>query len=437
MKKGFRSALLLFSLLFLVSCGDGHAAADGISATEPTEQTESTEQTEPTESDQPESDQIEPTTPTEQTEPTNPADQTEPTGPIGQVGQMNHEAVQDYSSAEALRRPEHAWIRDYCYMGQNVDPCWQWFEYESTLFIGDGYSMYVLDDGWVYQSDTMGGRHVDIWKSVRKETAEMRIVKVEGNDFLKAREWAREQYPFPEYELQSCPCGELDTYENGFYLDIGFHQLGDDWYVGITMCEEKDTETLGALMEEMQATIKPFFYFPTAGELGRPEHTQLPCHTDGEGQGSEASLYVGNSYSMYMPNEGWTPKTGIMESNTSGAWKSTLHEGVELRIVRMNHWTPEDYNRAEKLDSEYTLIGEGEHGEVLGKSANGWRMEVCFKPYKFSVSSYGTYAIYKVYPPADAEGSEGIKSLLDAMTNTFEPFENVVKYNLMHRGDEG
>lgn len=33
---------------------------------------------------------------------------------------------------------------------------------ESTLYIGDGYSIYIFDEGWVYQSDTMGGYHTDI-----------------------------------------------------------------------------------------------------------------------------------------------------------------------------------------------------------------------------------------------------------------------------------
>lgn len=429
MKRSFRSVLLLLSLAFLISCGNRQAAADGIAATEPT-QTEPTEPTEPTT-------QTESTEPTEQTTPTE-SDQTEPTT------QTSPAAVPDYSSAEALRRPEHAWVYYYPESVRDADGAEElstdgqkMLKAEASLYIGDGYSMYILDDGWDYQSDTMGERHVDIWKSVQNETAEMRIVKVEGNDFLKAREWVREQYPFPKYELQSCPCGGLDYYYDNSHLDIEFHLLGDNWYVVITLYERKDTETLGELMEEMQATIRPFFYFPTAGELGRPEHTQLSYQTGGEGQVSKASLYVGNSYSMYMPDEGWTIKTDIMESRTAGAWKSTLREGVELRIVREKHWSPKDNNRAEMLNSEYTFIEEGEHGEVIGESANGWRMEVSFKPYEFSTSSYGTYVIYKVYPPADAEESEDIKSLLDAVTDTFEPFKNAVEYNLMHRGDEG
>ena len=92
------TAALAFSLLLLTSCGSRQLLAAGGNTADgeapPTEQSETADQTEPT----------------EQMEQSETADQPEPTGQIGQTGHANHETVQDYSSAEALRRPEHAWL---------------------------------------------------------------------------------------------------------------------------------------------------------------------------------------------------------------------------------------------------------------------------------------------------------------------------------------
>lgn len=413
MKRRSLRALLALSLLFLASCG--HRQTDKTAGIEPP-QTEAAEQTEQTE-------QTEPTEALEQTE------QTEP-GPA---------AVPDYSTAEALRRSEHVWLYYYPDSVRDEDGAEEMstdeeekLKAESTLFIGDGYSIYIVDEEWVYQSGTMGGRHADIWTNkLDGEEAELRIVKMDSSDLGEAQAWVRQQYP--NYELILDNKGGLGgsdfPFPNGTLIfGSNFNLLGDSRYAVIYTqpAKTKHYERFRYQMEAMKQSLRSFFYYPTAGELGRPEHTRLSC---GAGVESEASLYVGYSYSIYLPDEGWTRKTDIAECKTVGAWRSTVHEGAELRIDRRDHWYPEDEYLTKLLDPEYTLIGRGEHGEVIGESVDGWRMEISDHFEKSTVAEYGTYYVmYKVYPAADPEESGKTKALLDTVTDTFEPFENAVEY---------
>lgn len=413
MRRKSLTAALALSMLLLTSCGSRQLLASG----------GDTADVEPPQMEQSETaDQKEPTGQTEQTEA---ADQTEPTEPTSPV------AVSDYSSAEALRRSEHAWL-NYYGVGSMTAPAKR-LKSEAALFIGDGYSIYILDDEWIYQADTMGGRHTDIWKNVSDENAEMRIVKMDGNSLSAAQDWVREQYP--EYVLVEDMEGGLhnDSGSSGsIFLQVSFHLIGEeldasfrlageDLYAVIIKVPAAPVEYFDRFWDPISAmarTFRPFFYFPTAEELGRPEHMQLSCRAGGEETVSEASIYVGNSYSIYLTDGEWTPQTGIMESCTVGAWRSTLNDGVELRVESGRNYT--EYLRRNNPGYVFT---EGENGGVTGVNAEGWRMEVSYRTFRTD-----KYTIYKVYPPADMEESEHFKSLLDAMVDTFEPFKNAVQY---------
>lgn len=298
------------------------------------------------------------------------------------------------------------------------------------FYIGDGYSIYILDDEWVYQAGTMGGRNVDIWKPIlsENEDTELRIVKMGGNGFSEAQAWVREQYPdYRLYEDKRRGLGGVDLPypKSTLDFDASFCFLGEDLYAVISIQPFKYYDRFMYPLRAMIETIQPFFYFPTAGELGRPEHTQMSYRAGGEEIVSEASLYVGNSYSIYLPDEGWTRQTDIVENDTVGAWKSTLHDGVELRIENRGHYI--DWVR--KRNPGYVFTEE-ENGEITGENMEGFRMEVR----QISKTIHGKtaeYTIYKVYPVVDTEESERIKAMLDAMTDTFEPFENAVHYSLL------
>lgn len=428
MKKRLWSLLLALSLLFLASCGHKEAAGDGTAATEPpqTEQTEATEQMEQSEA-------MEQTESTEQsTEPTEAPEQT------GQTEVAGPAPVPDYSSAEELRRPEHAWLYydsdPLCDKEGGVSIEDQVHEKaDATLYIGDSYSIYILMDEWVYQSDTMGGFPADIWtNTLDGEEAELRIVKMDSKDYPEAQAWVREQYPdytFTE-DKRSGLCGlDLPFPNTTLFIDVSFCSLSEDLYAVIqTQPAEvkKHNERFMCQLRAMIDTFQPFFYFPTAGELGRSEHTQLSGGADTR---SEASLYVGNSYSIYLPDEGWIPQTDTAELQTVGAWKSTVYEGVELRIDRRRNWNPEYEEVLVKLlDPEYTLIEKGEYG-VIGENAKGWRMEAGYQLDEFSPKyDKHYYIMYKVYPAVDTEESARAMSLLDAVADTFEPYQNAAGY---------
>lgn len=102
---------------------------------------------------------------------------------------------------------------------------------------------------------------------------------------------------------------------------------------------------------------------------------------------------------------------------------------MELRIDRRRNWNPEYEEVLVKLlDPEYTLIEKGEHG-VIGENAKGWRMEASYQLDEFSPRyDKHYYVMYKVYPAAGTEESARAMSLLDAVADTFEPYQNAAGY---------
>ncbi len=425
MKKRLWSLLLALSLLFLASCGHREAVGDGTAVTEPSQPADQTERTEPTEP----AEQTQQTEPTERTEPTEPTERTEPTEPT----KSDSAPAPDYSSAEALRWSEHAWLHYYtdCVRDENgVGLSAEKEKAESTLYIGDGYSIYILADEWAYQSGSMGGLHADIWtNTLDGEEAELRIVKMDRKDYPKARAWVREQYS--NYELYEDNDGglfgtDLPYPDATLSIFVGFCSPWEDLYAIIRTQpqEAKQGDRFLYQMKAMIRTFQPFFDFPM-GKLGRSEHMHL---SGGADAGAEASLYIGKGYSLYLPDEGWISKTDTAELQTFGAWKSTEYEGVELRIDWLRYWNPKyEENVAKLLDPEYTIIEKGEHG-LIGENSKGWRMEISYQLDEFSSYDDRYYIIYKVYPAADTEEAARAHALLDAVADTFEPNQNKAGY---------
>ena len=248
------AVLLSIGIGTLVGCSVTQEAADGnrLPLENNPPQTESTGQTEPTE-------------PTEQTEPAEPTEQTEPTEPTT--------VVPDDTQAEEPARPEHMQS-----LGGNG---------AATLFFGDGYSMYILDEGCRHWNETMDGHPADVWSLESDENAQLRVVRLENIERVDAQDWVRAQFPkriFLHHRGYDNPYQTGDIWAEDMtyygYLYAYFFPEGTDIYVVIEDCKQTgiDTEAMRlnnishGILRSMLSTFQPLSY-ETEGEVKRPKHT--------------------------------------------------------------------------------------------------------------------------------------------------------------------
>ena len=69
--------------------------------------------------------------------------------------------------------------------------------------------------------------------------------------------------------------------------------------------------------------------------IQREEKTNLQVTVEGKTEEVPASLYIGNGYSIYIPEEGWRldeweNDDGVQET----VWESTVNDDVELYVLR-------------------------------------------------------------------------------------------------------
>ena len=152
---------------------------------------------------------------------------------------------------------------------------------------------------------------------------------------------------------------------------------------------------------------------PTAAELGREEKKDLVFMVEGTEEAVPATLYIGQGYSIYIPDEGWRLEKDVDDGIPEDTWESTVNHDVELRVLHLGEKTLEqaqEWVTAEEDD--YRLIEDKQGG--LGGTDEEDRevMEVRFYP-----SGSQMYAVLYEYP---MEAAEGFGARLDQITATFE-----------------
>lgn len=152
---------------------------------------------------------------------------------------------------------------------------------------------------------------------------------------------------------------------------------------------------------------------PTAAELGREEKKDLVFMVEGTEEAVPATLYIGQGYSIYIPDEGWRLEKDVDDGIPEDTWESTVNHDVELRVLHLGEKTLEqaqEWVTAEEDD--YRLIEDKQGG--LGGTDEEDRevMEVRFYP-----SGSQMYAVLYEYP---MEAAEGFGARLGQITETFE-----------------
>ena len=80
---------------------------------------------------------------------------------------------------------------------------------------------------------------------------------------------------------------------------------------------------------------------PTAAELGREETRDLVFLVEGTEEAVPVTLYIGQGYSIYIPDEGWRLERDVDGSIPEDTWESTVNDDVELQVLHLGEKTLE------------------------------------------------------------------------------------------------
>ncbi len=148
----------------------------------------------------------------------------------------------------------------------------------------------------------------------------------------------------------------------------------------------------------------------TAAELGRDEHSTIAMMVEGETEKVPATLYIGQGYSIYIPDEGWTK---FSEDDT---WRADANERVHIQVLGKTMTSLEDARAQifhDHSSSHFEQYGEDlliGHSDMLGET-------VSVKLIAGQKNVY--YFIWRTYPD---EAAEEFDAQLAAIAGTLEVF---------------
>ena len=155
---------------------------------------------------------------------------------------------------------------------------------------------------------------------------------------------------------------------------------------------------------------------PTAAELGREERMDMAFSVEGETEMVPATLYIGQGYSLYIPDEGWRLEKDVDDGIPEDTWESTVNHDVELRVLHLGEKTLEQAKAwVIAAEDDYGLIEDKQGGLGGTDEEDREMMEVRFYP-----SGTQMYAVLYEYP---MEAAEGFGARLGQIAETFEVME--------------
>lgn len=161
---------------------------------------------------------------------------------------------------------------------------------------------------------------------------------------------------------------------------------------------------------------------PTAAELGREDRTVLEMTVEGETEEVPAVLFIGQGYSLYIPEEGWRHEKDLDDGTAEDTWESTLNGEAELEVRQYPVYpdrTLEAVKAAFVEDRDYVF--EDLLGGSLGDPLTGVDEDGDFLSFMAAEGADGTaYVISWEYP---AEAAEGFGTRLAQIANTFQLME--------------
>lgn len=140
----------------------------------------------------------------------------------------------------------------------------------ATLFAGNGFSLYIADEGWEYYEEPYGGYTAQGWKSTIDDTARFWIVNLGQKSWEEAQQFARENEPDFNFiedqrgglmgDTDAAGYDENGEYICGPYMDVYFGYGPDHDYMlaAFALCDgEKTPDEIDVQIRVMLETCYP------------------------------------------------------------------------------------------------------------------------------------------------------------------------------------
>jgi hypothetical protein len=151
-----------------------------------------------------------------------------------------------------------------------------------------------------------------------------------------------------------------------------------------------------------------------AAEHGREKSRELVLSLEGMEEVVPATLYIGEGYSLYIPDEGWRLEKATDDGIFEETWESTACDDVELKISRYSGKTQIEARDAFAAGCGYVfedLLGGALGDPLLGVDEDGGYLGLMA-----AETDSAAYVVSWTYP---AEAVEGFGVRLQTMADTF------------------
>ena len=147
--------------------------------------------------------------------------------------------------------------------------------------------------------------------------------------------------------------------------------------------------------------------------MSRDETTDLRFMVEGMEELVPATLYIGQGYSIYVPNEGWRLEKDINEGIQIDTWESAVNDDVELCVLHLGERTLDQAQDWIITEEEDFIFTEDEQGNLAGTDREDQKNIAVI----FYSSDNAMYAVQYTYP---IEAAEGFGTRLSVIASTFE-----------------
>lgn len=295
----------------------------------------------------------------------------------------------------------------------------------ASLFIGQGFSMYMPEEHWVYESVDYHGVAADRWIYAdenleefvqnttlqftsweamqvfydRKYPIRMTVFYHAGMDDDTLRDWVRQANPEVSFEQNA---------KGNLYADemcVFFLRAGNGAFVCVEEYPLEATEGAGATMAAMWESFErwPDEYFPyiqTFEKRSAQTTFNLARYIDSEQRwedyAADFQLYRVYGYSTYVPQEGFSREETTYGGLPAEKWVCRENPDVWFMVVNLQTDSHEDAVQwaLSAGGSDYTLIEDKRGGMSGGNADNTAFLSIGFQQREINNDIYGVISYY-------------------------------------------
>ncbi len=141
----------------------------------------------------------------------------------------------------------------------------------------------------------------------------------------------------------------------------------------------------------------------------------LEYYLEGEPTQTQAALFSGEGYSLYIPVEGWLCTEMQLDGAPAQLWCSEVNDAVRLSVIWLAGQDTEQAKQWVRTAAPGYELVEDARGGMGGMDAADQMLDVMLYP-----TQSGVYVLAQQYP---LEAAEGFGTRMSVFADTFEPMD--------------